>query len=200
MLHILAERIAFFVYKKNDLLPFGIYVYGFELIISSVIETSALIIAGCLIGRFIETILFLLSFSSLRFFSGGYHAKSYLRCFIITLFSYVLILLMNDFLIMLDAVVIAMIAFSEFLVTLIIFIIISPVESKEKEITNPRRQKLLSIVSLCINIGLVLIAVLAANNNILVIVLPTIIIVDALMIIEKLKQGVEKNENNKGNL
>ena len=80
MLHILSKRIAFLVCKKTDKIPFEIYVYGFELLVSSIIETGALILIGGLIGKFVETILFIISFSSIRFFSGGYHAKKLHTC------------------------------------------------------------------------------------------------------------------------
>ena len=55
MLHILSKRIAFLVCKKTDKIPFEIYVYGFELLVSSIIETGALILIGGLIGKFVET-------------------------------------------------------------------------------------------------------------------------------------------------
>ena len=76
MLHSLSKRIAFFVCEKTDLLPLEIYVYGFELIISSIIETSALLLVGFLIGKIIETMLFLFSFSSIRFF----YRSNFFRC------------------------------------------------------------------------------------------------------------------------
>ena len=92
MLHILSKRIAFLVCEKTDLLPLEIYVYGFELIISSIVETGALLLVGFLISKFVETILFLVSFSSIRFFSGGYHANSYFKCDYCIYFSRVYII------------------------------------------------------------------------------------------------------------
>lgn len=38
MLHILSKRIAFLVCKETDKLPFEIYVYGTQLVISSIIN------------------------------------------------------------------------------------------------------------------------------------------------------------------
>lgn len=58
-------------------------------------------------------------------------------------------------------------------------------------------QKRLSIIALCINIVLVMVLLNIFKNNILIIVLPTILMVDTLIIIEKIKQGVVKIE--KGN-
>lgn len=194
MLHILSKRIAFLVCKETDKLPFEIYVYGFELLLSSLIETGAIILIGCLLGKFLETILFLLSFSSIRFFSGGYHAKSYLRCFIVTLISYFLILFMTDTLSYLSPNYIALIAFAIIIYSLILFIKICPVRSNGKTIFNPQKQKMLSIIVLCINVILAIALLIIYQNIILIIVLPTVFIVDALIIIEKINQGVEKNE------
>ena len=194
MLHILSKRIAFLVCKETDDIPFEIYVYGFELLLSSLIETGAIILIGCLFGKFLETILFLLSFSSIRFFSGGYHAKSYLRCFIVTLISYFLILLMTDTLSYLSPNYIVLIAFAIIIYSLILFIKICPVRSNGKTIFNPQKQKMLSIIVLCINMILAIALLIIYQNIILIIVLPTVFIVDALIIIEKINQGVEKNE------
>ena len=77
MLHRLSERIALSVYNSSDKIPLDIYIYGFELLVSSVIETISLLLIGLLTGKFVETVIFIISFSSIRVFSGGYHANSY---------------------------------------------------------------------------------------------------------------------------
>ena len=55
-------------------------------------------------------------------------------------------------------------------------------------------QKRLSVIALCINMALVMVLFYILKNSILIIVLPTILMVDTLIIIEKIKQGVVKNE------
>lgn len=195
MLHRLSERIAFLVYEKTDLCSVEIYVYGFELIISSIVETSALIIIGGLTHKMIETIIFLLSFSSIRIFSGGYHAKSYLRCFIVTLAGYTLVRLIYNLLLSLDTYKIVIIGIIELVISFVIFAIICPINNSDKTIFNCRLQKRLAIIALCINVGLAIAIPSITNVSVLIIVLPTVLVVDALVIIEKLKQGVDKNEN-----
>lgn len=197
MLHSLSKRIAFFVCEKTDLLPLEIYVYGFELIISSIIETSALLLVGFLIGKIIETMLFLFSFSSIRFFSGGYHANSYLKCFAVTLVNYFLVLFLYNNLIDFSVNIILVFSLVTFILSLILFIKVCPVKSKGKTILNYKMQKRLSVIALCINMALVMVLFYILKNSILIIVLPTILMVDTLIIIEKIKQGVVKNE--KGN-
>lgn len=193
MLHSLSKRIAFFVCEKTDLLPLEIYVYGFELIISSIIETSALLLVGFLIGKIIETMLFLFSFSSIRFFSGGYHANSYLKCFAVTLVNYFLVLFLYNNLIDFSVNIILVFSLVTFMLSLILFIKVCPVKSKGKTILNYKMQKRLSVIALCINMALVMVLFYILKNSILIIVLPTILMVDTLIIIEKIKQGVVKN-------
>lgn len=193
MLHSLSKRIAFFVCEKTDLLPLEIYVYGFELIISSIIETSALLLVGFLIGKIIETMLFLFSFSSIRFFSGGYHANSYLKCFAVTLVNYFLVLFLYNNLIDFSVNIILVFSLVTFILSLILFIKVCPVKSKGKTILNYKMQKRLSVIALCINMALVMVLFYILKNSILIIVLPTILMVDTLIIIEKIKQGVVKN-------
>lgn len=193
MLHSLSKRIAFFVCEKTDLLPLDIYVYGFELIISSIIETSALLLVGFLIGKIIETMLFLFSFSSIRFFSGGYHANSYLKCFAVTLVNYFLVLFLYNNLIDFSVNIILVFSLVTFILSLILFIKVCPVKSKGKTILNYKMQKRLSVIALCINMALVMVLFYILKNSILIIVLSTILMVDTLIIVEKIKQGVVKN-------
>lgn len=62
-----------------------IYEYGFETFLASLINITTVLIIGVISGRLIHTLLFLISYSSVRQFSGGYHAKSHKRCFLIFL-------------------------------------------------------------------------------------------------------------------
>lgn len=193
MLHSLSKRMAFFVCEKTDLLPLDIYVYGFELILSSIIETVALLFIGFLIGKSVETILFLFSFSSIRFFSGGYHANSYLKCFAVTLVNFFLVLLLYNKLINFSINMIFVVSLVVFGLSLALFLKVCPVKSNGKTIIKPKKQKILSIIALCTNIVLSSVLIYVFKINILIIILPTIFMVDTMIIIEKIKQGVVKN-------
>lgn len=60
-----------------------IYEYGFELILSSVINIVVILISGILVGRLPESIVLLVVVIPLQSCGGGYHAKTHLRCFLI---------------------------------------------------------------------------------------------------------------------
>lgn len=194
MLHRLSERIALSVCNDSDKIPLDVYIYGFELLVSSVIETISLLLIGLLTGKLIDTIIFIISFSSIRVFSGGYHANSYLKCFIVTVAYYLLVLFSADIMLAFPNRTIILIAIITLFLSLILFILMSPAKSKGKSILNYKKQKMFSIISLFINAIVPIILLTIYQNNILIIVYPTIICVDVLIIIESLKKGDEKNE------
>ena len=74
---------------------YEIYKYGFELLIALLSTTSAIILVSIFIKKFVETILYLVGFFSVRVICGGYHAKHHYSCFITTISSYLLFLLLN---------------------------------------------------------------------------------------------------------
>ena len=53
-----------------------IYIYGFELLISFFFSTIGVLIIGIILGRFLQTLMFLATFILLRSFTGGYHANT----------------------------------------------------------------------------------------------------------------------------
>ena len=80
MLHTISENIANSLFDEESKYPMSIYVYGIELMISSLIGTIVVLTMGILFKSVIESIIFMVSLSLIRFFSGGYHAQTYIRC------------------------------------------------------------------------------------------------------------------------
>lgn len=64
--------------------------YGLEVFLLTVLEFSSVIIIAVFAGNVIETLCFFLSFIPLRIYTGGYHATSRLRCYVILLGVYAL--------------------------------------------------------------------------------------------------------------
>ena len=64
--------------KKN------IYIYGFELFWSTTFCIVSILALSIIFGYFDLAVAFLLYFMPVRIPAGGYHAKSYGRCFILT--------------------------------------------------------------------------------------------------------------------
>lgn len=62
--------------------------YGIEYFIILVIEILSVIILSAFIGNAIVTIVYFGAFIPLRIYSGGYHAKTKIRCYLILLIVY----------------------------------------------------------------------------------------------------------------
>jgi accessory gene regulator B len=69
-----------FIEEKN--IP--IYVYGFTLLINNVLISMTMIFIGILLNHFVVSLIFMTMFTSLRNFTGGYHAKTYLQCYLLS--------------------------------------------------------------------------------------------------------------------
>jgi len=57
-----------------------IYIYGFELVICSIISLVIVILIASITGMYYECAIYYVVFSITRLFSGGFHADTYLRC------------------------------------------------------------------------------------------------------------------------
>lgn len=79
------------IIKKEDQ---PIYAYGIKLLLSSISSFCMILTIGCLTEEILFTCLYLFLFVKLRNFSGGYHFKSYSLCWICTVLSYILFLLL----------------------------------------------------------------------------------------------------------
>ena len=84
MLTKLAHGIASFFAEKEIIEPryIEVYQYGLEQIISTFYSLLTLLIIGLCCNAFLETILFSVFFIVLRHYAGGYHADTYLGCYL----------------------------------------------------------------------------------------------------------------------
>ncbi len=96
MLTKLAETCFYILNRKCEMKgEKEIYIYGLELIISTLFSMLSISIISIIAGHFIYAVFFFLFFFSLRLFCGGYHAETYLKCFIITNFSFLINILLT---------------------------------------------------------------------------------------------------------
>lgn len=56
--------------------------FGIGILLSKMLNLITEIIIGCLFSMLFETVIFLLTFSFLRSYAGGFHASSSLKCYI----------------------------------------------------------------------------------------------------------------------
>jgi Membrane protein putatively involved in post-translational modification of the autoinducing quorum-sensing peptide len=137
------------IFKYEDI---PTYSYGFELLLSTIINGLCLLILAVIMNIVMETALFVLAFIPLRVTAGGYHAKHHWSCClainIIFLFFVLLISCIGDSLLLPYIVISA-------IFSLIIIWRFSPVEAVNKPVSE-NKIKLLrkrSIVIAFINIA-----------------------------------------------
>lgn len=86
MLRVFSEKCTL-VLLENDVIQDNqrnIYIYGFELFWSTSLCIASILSLGALLGYLSSAVIFLLFFMPIRMAAGGYHAKSYEACFVLT--------------------------------------------------------------------------------------------------------------------
>lgn len=138
MLHTLSKRIAFLLFSDGEY-PIEVYVYGIELIISSLIGELIVFCLGLLLGKLIETIIFILLIKYIRIYSGGFHAKTYIVCNMVFISSYLLSVLISHCLCNVPERIIIMLMLVTTLVTVLAMLTLAPIENVNKPIPVERR-------------------------------------------------------------
>ncbi len=112
-----------------------LYKYGINVGLMIVTNLSSIAIVGVLFDMLIESIMFLLVYIPLRSYSGGYHACTPWRCYIISIVMIAAVLkFFNHFPFSLSLYGILL------LIGLIACIILAPVESKNKPLDEQERR------------------------------------------------------------
>lgn len=86
MLQLFANECTGFLLKRGVIQDNHrkIYVYGFELFLSTLLCIISILSIGVVSGYLSSSVVFLLFFMPIRMVAGGYHAKTYKACFILT--------------------------------------------------------------------------------------------------------------------
>lgn len=82
MIHQLSERISF-LFSERKIIPKDmteIYSYGFELMISTILNGILVLVVSIILGVFTKTLFLLPPFMLIRSMAGGYHAKTHFGC------------------------------------------------------------------------------------------------------------------------
>lgn len=140
-------------YSKEKI---NVYAYGFELLISTVLNALGLFIISIVMGIVIEAVLFSLAFILLRTTAGGYHAKHHWSCFLTTNIGFVLFAVILIF--MADTVVLPYIVFTTVLNSTIIWSF-SPIRAENNPLREEQKYSFRkrSIIIVTINMALTIV-------------------------------------------
>lgn len=108
------------------------YITGLKLILSDIINFSLIFIIGILTKSFIYSCIYLIVFWTVRKFSGGFHAKAYWICRIVTVGTYILILLVSGMIINYHVIIVPICNIFS-VITMIAF---APIRHPNKDLTG----------------------------------------------------------------
>ena len=111
----------------------NVYAYGFELLISTVLNALGLFIISMIMGIVPEALLFSVAYILLRTTAGGYHAKHHWSCFLITNIGFILFAIMLNM--MANSVALPYIVFTTLLTSMLVWSF-SPIRAEN----NPLRE------------------------------------------------------------
>ena len=144
MIDKLATNITCF-YLKKDVIPqkeFDSYKYGFEILLSTVINIAIVLGVSVLISSPLEGILFMAAFIVTRSVGGGYHANSHRACIIIFTSVFILFCI---FLRILDKEMVVIYCLLSSFISAITIAKIAPVEAINKPLSIRKRKKMESM-------------------------------------------------------
>lgn len=110
---------------------------GIEVIISTLITTAGILVLGYGMGMLWEAILFCLCFTTLRNYSGGYHAKTRISCNVITWLEAFGVLWTVKELSGIKPVML----WIEVVVVIVVFLLFAPLENKNKPLSSNIKNK-----------------------------------------------------------
>lgn len=175
MLQTISELLAKAVFGKSSDNR-ELEIYGLKLLVSSGFSQLIIILVGFLTGTFFESILFLIFFSALRIFIGGYHAKSYLSCFIISVATYLCCVLINKILYVFIA---------NWVFQLIVFVLSYAIICLKQSADNDKRSKIIGLFILSIEISIFFLVYYIFEWKNILIFIPTLIAVDFFLSLSK---------------
>lgn len=114
-----------------------VYAYSIEVLLSLLINLAILSIAAYILNKELELLIFIIFLSGLRTFAGGYHAKTHLECFIISLSIFLISAMSSTYLKQFgETILVSGIIFSTFMVFWR-----APSETENKPLSKNERKK-----------------------------------------------------------
>lgn len=183
MLNAVSVRLSSLLIKKVNQVNYSqdVYTYGIEILLSTTLEIMAILLSAAFLSSAMEGVIFVVLFLSLRFFTGGYHASTYRKCFAVTVGSFWAVLLASMLLLRLNLIRILYIS----LICSAVYIIArSPIINEKQPLSTAEIIKNGKIAAILLFIHLNTIHhVLSSNERLMVVAILTIDLVAAYMLI-----------------
>lgn len=124
-----------------------VYLYGLQLLLATIFKGIGLIIIGIALDCILEMAIFILFFSPLRVFAGGFHNKTYNGCFLLTNFAVLISIYLSRVIVPLQE---NSILFCGLVISIVLIFLYAPVDNPNRSLSDVERpiyrKKALSIV------------------------------------------------------
>jgi accessory gene regulator B len=154
----LSKNLSLKLYKRKFISENDIELisYGLFLLFSYAIYALLCLACGIIFHCVVESIIFYFSFSIIRMFTGGFHASSESKCFLI---SSIMIFLSMITVIILERYQIAIVFFIMLLISSVLIVVFSPLDNENKKLDRQEKAKFhkTAIAILILFIALILI-------------------------------------------
>ena len=138
-----------------------VYAYSIEVILSLVLNLIILYETAYIIGKIPELIVFIIFFSGLRTYAGGYHAKTHLECMTLSFTIFFISAMSNTWFIAYGEIIMVILIVSS------IFLVFNyaPSESDNKPLNNIKRKRHMIISRVLVILYCVAIIILYYNKS-----------------------------------
>lgn len=163
-----------------------IYQYGFEVTLLKCVHVVTMLLIGAIFRMLPEAGLFIIAYSSLRIYAGGFHAKTKIRCFIISCFMMIVVLLITKYYPhQLNSSFFSCVT----LISIIIILWLSPVENVNKELDIPEKKHYKKRVYMIGSLHLLVLAILTftGQTQCLIILCLSEVVLSIMLIFGKLQ-------------
>lgn len=192
MIHRSSQIIANFLVSNGTIKEeeIEIYIYGYETFISGIFDFIITILLGVVFHKLICAVIFFFMFVSIRMYTGGYHAKTYLKCKLIFVFIAIGVLNLTKF----------NFSFSVIVATIILFCtivyLLAPIENIKKPLNKSEKQKYRKIsIGYSLTWSTVAIITYFCNKNISTTIISTAFFIMFLMIVGVYGKEDSSNED-----
>lgn len=162
-----------------------IIIYGLTNALSIVFNIITTILLGVIYDLFLESVIFLISFSCIRSYAGGYHCENPIMCYILSSFIVILTLSVIKFI---PDNYIFLLSICIVLISSIVILIFAPVETLTKPLDNIEKRyfRKKTIQNLSISILIIIILFIFKINNISFTISLSIMMSAVFIIMQKL--------------
>jgi len=161
MLEKLSERLTDLLLMKGiiDRENREIYTYGFEALLSTVINFIIVLTIGIIAGIALESIFFVFMFGILRMYCGGYHAETHISCILTFTGIYGSAMIIAKFLPVAAGSVFSIIAGT---ISFVVILFLAPIEHKNKPFIDDEEAKFRKISRIIASMELISIYLITA--------------------------------------